>query len=78
MALLAVLVIACSQGQPAANNAVTPSPNNAVNPTPSSCRLPVSIADSGGHLQGAFIDYASGRVTIDPTGANGAYYDHDF
>ena len=78
MALLAVLVMACSQGQPAANNAVTPSPNNAVNPTPSSCRLPVSIADSGGHLQGAFIDYASGRVTIDPTGANGAYYDHDF
>jgi hypothetical protein len=70
MALLAVLVMACSQGQPAAHNAETPSPG--------SCRLPISIADRGGHLQGAFIDYASGSVTIDPNGANGAYYDHDF
>lgn len=70
MALLAVLIMACSQGQQAAKNAVTPSP--------SSCRLPISIADSGGHLQGAFIDYASGSVTIDPNGANGAYYDRDF
>jgi hypothetical protein len=78
MALLAVLVMACSQGQPTASNQGQPTAGNLVTPSPSSCKLPISIADSGGNLQGGFINYASGILTIDPNGANGAYYDRAF
>ncbi len=68
--LLAVVVMACSQSQAVSNDSATPSP--------ASCRLPISIPDSSGNLQGAFVDYASGGVTIDPNGADGAYYDRAF
>lgn len=70
MVLLAVMAMACSQTQSAATNSITPSP--------STCRLPIAIPDSSGHMQGAFVDYVSGRMTVDPGGVGGAYYDRAY
>jgi hypothetical protein len=62
--LLAVLVVACGQPTPPAGNG--------------SCRLPISIADSRGNSQGAFVSFPSGKVTFDATGVGGGYYDRPF
>jgi hypothetical protein len=62
--LLAVLVVACGQPAPPAGNG--------------SCRLPISIADSQGNSQGAFVSFPSGKVTLDTTGVGGVYYDRPF
>ena len=62
--LLAVLVVACGQPSPPAGNG--------------SCRLPISIADSQGNSQGAFVSFPSGKVTLDATGVGGVYYDRPF
>jgi hypothetical protein len=71
VALLAMLVMACSQAAPVSNSA-TPTSS-------SSCRLPISIVDVNGSLKGgAFVSYPSGKVTIDPNGAGGGYYDRAF
>jgi hypothetical protein len=67
---LALVFAACSQTQPAGNNSVTPSPV--------SCRLPISISDGQGHVQGAFLDDLTGKVTVDQNGTGGAFYDHAF
>lgn len=61
--LLAVLALSgCGGTQPAASG-------------PGSCKLPISIADATGQRQGAFVDFPSGKVSIDPSGGGGAYYD---
>ncbi|HVS50301.1 MAG TPA: hypothetical protein VHJ99_15565 [Candidatus Dormibacteraeota bacterium] len=70
MGKAAVLLAACSSSPPVANSATTPSS--------SSCRLPISIPQAQGGPKGAFTDYPSGRVTIDPSGGSGAYYDRPF
>jgi len=71
VALLAMLVMACTQTPPGSNSA-TPSSS-------SSCRLPISIVDVNGILKGgAFVSYPNGKVTIDPGGAGGGYYDRAF
>ncbi|HKW58274.1 MAG TPA: hypothetical protein VJR46_00750 [Candidatus Dormibacteraeota bacterium] len=71
LVLLFCATVGCGQAQPVATQ-------TAPSQSPASCRLPIAIADAGGNLQGAFVDYASGRVTIDPNGAGGAFYDRDF
>jgi hypothetical protein len=66
VALLAVLLMSCSQ-------ATTPTAN--ASPSASgSCRLPISLVDAKANLQGAFVDFPAGTVTVDPSGAGGAYY----
>jgi len=71
VALLALLVMACSQAVPVSNSATPPSSR--------SCRLPISIVDVNGSLKGgAFVSYPSGKVTIDPNGSSGGYYDRAF
>jgi hypothetical protein len=70
LALLALLVMACTQTPPVSNSA-TPSGS-------SSCLLPISIVDAQGNLQGAFVSYPSGKVAIDASGAGGGYYDRAF
>lgn len=60
--LLAVLALSgCLAGQPTAA------------PSPAGCRLPISIGATG-QAQGAFVEYPSGKVSIDPYGGGG-YYD---
>lgn len=82
MPLLVIATMACGLAQPTATTTAASSSVAASNPSPSpspaSCRLPIAIADSSGNLQGAFVDYASGSVTIDPSGGNGAFYDRVF
>jgi hypothetical protein len=68
--LLALVLAACSQTQSAGNNSVSPSPV--------SCRLPISVSDDHGHVQGAFVDDLTGKVTVDPNGVGGAFYDRPF
>ncbi|HEX2681223.1 MAG TPA: hypothetical protein VHQ03_08010 [Candidatus Dormibacteraeota bacterium] len=58
-----------------ATTSPTPSPPATATPAETICKLPVSIADSAGHLEGAFMGYPGGKVTIDPAGDGGAYYD---
>lgn len=66
-----MLVMACSQAPPVSNSATPPSSL--------SCRLPISIVDVNGSLKGgAFVSYPSGKVTLDPKGAGGGYYDRAF
>ena len=69
MALLAIAMVACSQG-PVASSATTPSL--------SACRLPISIQQVQGGPKGAFLAFPSGKATIDPSGAGGVYYDRQF
>lgn len=65
--LLAVFALTgCMAGQQAGSS------------SPGSCRLPISIADSTGQLQGAFLDYPSGKVSIDQAGSGGASYDRRY
>jgi hypothetical protein len=69
--LVLLAMIACSQSQPAAiATSATSAP---------SCRLPIYVdhADGTG-THGAFIDYPSGRMTVDPQGDGGRYYDRRF
>lgn len=68
--LLAVLIVGCSQGQPISNSTTTPSS--------SSCRLPISITQQGSGPKGAFVDFPSGTVTMDQSGAIARYYDRTF
>lgn len=65
LVLLAVLVVGCGQAQPAATTSSAP------------CRLPISIQDATGNLQGAFVDFPNGKVTIDTDGRGGAFYDRN-
>jgi hypothetical protein len=67
--LVALTLSACNQAVPAASTVSAP---NTV-----SCRLPISISQPQAGPKGAFIDYPSGNVTIDPSGG-GAYYDRQF
>jgi WD40 repeat protein len=67
VALLAVLLVSCA---PAITRTASAS-----QPASGSCRLPISlVVDAKGSLQGAFVDFPSGKVAVDPTGAGGAYY----
>jgi hypothetical protein len=45
-----------------------------------SCRLPISIsvADAGIPTENGFVSFPSGKVTIDPAGKGGAYFDRAF
>ena len=70
--MLAVMVMACSQTQPAGQTTTTPSTASSA-----TCRLPISITESPGHIQGAFVEYPGGKLTIDPAGDGGAYYARD-
>jgi len=61
----------------------SPSPNPSANDLPLSrldftCRLPVSLQVPGEPPQGAFIDFPSGALTLDPKGKGGVYYDRAF
>src|SRR5260370_29986926 len=59
--LLAVLALSgCLAGQPTAA------------PSPAGCRLPISIGATG-QAQGAFVEYPSGKVSIDPYGGRRGY-----
>jgi len=69
VALLGMLAMACSQAQPAGQQASTPSA--AITAT---CRLPVSITDAPDHVRGAFVEFPGGKLTIDPAGEGGAYF----
>lgn len=44
-------------------------------PSDSECRLPVFISDGSGKVQGAFIEYPSGAMTIGAGASGGEYYD---
>ena len=66
MVVLVILVTGCSQPSPAAG--ATPTVVAAT------CRLPITIQSSNG-VQGAFLSFPSGEVTIDPHGAEGVFYD---
>src|SRR2546430_13523750 len=66
VALMALLLVACNQGQLVSGTT----------PSPASCRLPVSMSDSQYHLHGGFIQFPGGKVTMDADG--GAYYDRAF
>jgi hypothetical protein len=55
-----------------------PVSNPATATSSTSCRLPISIPRPQGGPIGAFIDYPSGKVTIDPNGSSGDYYDAPF
>jgi len=68
------MLAACSD-RPASNTPVANSPTTA---SSISCRLPISISRPQGGPVGAFIDYPSGKVTIDPNGSSGVYYDAPF
>jgi hypothetical protein len=68
--LLITLMLAACSDRPVSNLA-TPTSS-------SSCKLPISIAQPQGGLKGAFVEFPSGKVTIDPSGAGGGYYDHLF
>lgn len=65
--LLVLVVVACSETQPAAVATTSPIAAN--------CRLPIAITDVKGELQGAFVTYPGGAVTIDTAGVGGAYFD---
>jgi hypothetical protein len=84
--LVVVLAVACSQS---ASNVATQTRLASPSPTPSdrpvatvdfTCRLPVSIAPQPGSssYQGGFISFPSGKLTIDPAGAGGRYFDMAF
>lgn len=69
--MLAVLLVSCTPGTTPVANA---SPSSS-----QSCRLPISlVVDAKGSLQGAFVDFPSGKVTVDPSGVGGAYYSRQF
>jgi hypothetical protein len=69
--LLAMLLMSCVQ-------ATTPTAKASASAS-GSCRLPISlVVDAKGSLQGAFVDLPSGKVTVDPGGAGGAYYSRQF
>lgn len=91
--LLIVVLAGCSQSTAASSvapsHAVT-QPRQA-NPTPSgppvatvdfTCRLPVSIRslrpDGTESHDGGFISFPSGKLTLDPAGSGGRYYDMAF
>jgi hypothetical protein len=64
--LLAIVIAACSQpGQSA----------SAPSTSTGSCRLPIAIVNAQGSLQGAFVSFPSGTVTLDANGVGGVYYD---
>lgn len=65
--LVLMLLVACNEAQPAVR---TPS-----SPAAAACRVPISITDVKGNLQGAFMTYPGGAVTIDAAGVGGDYYD---
>ena len=74
IALLAIVLVSCTQGT---------TPTSRVSPSlsspSSSCRLPISLViDLKGDLQGAFVDFPGGKVTVDPGGAGGASYSRRF
>jgi hypothetical protein len=77
--LFALMLAACND-QSVSNATVsnTPLTNPATTTSSTSCRLPVSIPRPQGGPMGAFIDYPSGKVTIDPNGDSGRYYDAPF
>jgi hypothetical protein len=68
--VLALLLMACSQTPPVSKPVATPTTSSA-----GSCRLPISISDAQGHQTGAFLSIPGGKVTIDPKGVGGGYYD---
>lgn len=68
--LVTVFFIACSQGQPNSSAVTTPGQ--------SSCRLPISIQQTQGGPQGAFLDFPGGKVTFEANGVGGSYYDRPF
>jgi hypothetical protein len=71
LVVLAVLLMSCTQATPPVANA---SPSSS-----QSCRLPISlVVDAKGSLQGAFVDFPSGKVTVDPSGAGGVSYSSRF
>jgi hypothetical protein len=85
--VLMAMVAGCGQSTPASSTETPPSheatqarlasPSAAASPAVGfSCRLPVSIAlsDSSSY-QGGFISFPSGRLTVDPAGSGGRYYD---
>lgn len=84
VALVALAIVGCSQAQPVAEATSAPTtsaPTSSSSPASSAtiCRLPISVdpADGTGP-HGAFIDYPSGRMKVDPQGAGGRYFDHRF
>jgi hypothetical protein len=69
---LAVLLVSCSQ-------ATTPTAKASASTASASCRLPISlVTDVNGGRQGAFVDFPTGRVTVDPSGAGGTFYSVPF
>src|SRR5689334_182770 len=76
VALLAIVLVSCSQGTAPAARV---SPSSPPASSSSVCRLPISLVlDLKKDLQGAFVDFLGGRVTIDPSGAGGASYSRRF
>jgi hypothetical protein len=76
IALLAILLVSCNQGT---TPTASVSPSSASPSTSFVCRLPISLVlDLKRDLQGAFVDFPGGRVTIDPSGAGGASYSRRF
>jgi hypothetical protein len=71
--VLALFLMACSEAPPVSNPAATPTSSRA-----GSCRLPISILDAQRHPTGAFLSFPAGKVTVDPKGAGGTYYDRQF
>jgi len=73
------MLAACGD-QSVSNAAVSNPPvsNPATATSSTSCRLPISIPRPQGGPIGAFIDYPSGKVTIDSNDSSGVYYDAPF
>ena len=62
-----MVMMACSQA-----------PQPAATASPAACRLPISLPLKQGGLQDAFLSFPTGKVTIDPSGNGGIYYDRPF
>jgi len=71
--LLAVSCNQAGQAPPVSKPAATPTSSSA-----GSCRLPISILGAQSHPTGAFLSVPAGKVTVDPNGAGGTYYDRQF
>ncbi len=74
---MALLLAGCSQVEPVATATASPTASPST-PSPGACQLPISLHPNVGSPQGAFVDIRSGRVTIDPRGDGGRYYDRRF
>ena len=73
-------MVGCGEAHPGASTTtITPTSTPTLFPSAGACQLPIYVdrADGTG-AHGAFINYPSGEMTVDPNGAGGRYYNRRF